>query len=194
MGKKADGKKADGKKANAEKIAREAGKAAARAENLASEAVSAATKATGMLFSFLGRPAEVVAGGLGTALHAGQDAIGSVGAGVGKLLGSGGDEDVETVEARLRAVLAEMGVPTRSDLEYLHTRLNDLEKRLDEAKARKRGAATRARPASKTASKPPAAKQAKAPVKAAGRKAPAARAAKPAAPAEAPDGGTAPAE
>jgi hypothetical protein len=149
-------KKVETKKTNAEKLARQAGKVAAKAERSATEAVDRAKALSAFFAEFFGKP-------IGAAVHAGQERIGQLSAGVTNLFtsetGSGSsDGAIEAVkgavESRMRAIVHELGLPTRDEYEALKARLAELE-----AAAAKKPARTRALPAkgvAKPAAKPAA--------------------------------------
>jgi hypothetical protein len=161
-------KKTEEKKTNSEKLARQAGKVAAKAERSASEAVERAKTLTNYVTGFFGKP-------IGAAVHAGQETIGQLSSGVSHLLSAEGVattagnalEDVkDAIEARVKAIVRELGVPTREEYEALRKRVAELEAATGKPKQlRKPAAKPAAKAPAKAAAKPaarPAAKPARA--------------------------------
>jgi hypothetical protein len=167
-------KKTEEKKTNSEKLARQAGKVAAKAERSASEAVDRAKALTTYVAGFFGKP-------IGAAVHAGQETIEQLSSGVSHLLGAEGVaataenalEDVkDAVEARVQSIVRELGLPTREDYEALGKRVAALEAAAAKPRAaRKPVSKPSAKPAAKSAAKPAAkAPRVRATVKPAGAK------------------------
>ena len=95
-----------------------------------------------MLIDLIQWPGEAVLGAVRSSVSAGQRTVGQVGGEVGRIF-----------EERLRAVLAEAGVPTRAEFERLASRVEALEKALA-APAKKAPAAKPKRPAARRPRKP----------------------------------------
>jgi hypothetical protein len=122
-------RKTEPKKTNSEKLARQAGKVAAKAERSATDAVERAKALTTYVVGVIGKP-------IGAAVHAGQETIGHLSSGVSHMLSSdtvastAGDaiDDVKSaIESRVQAVVRELGIPTRDEYEALKSRIAALE-------------------------------------------------------------------
>lgn len=124
----------------------------------------------GMLVDWIQRPSEFVFDAVRTSVSAGQRTVEQMGSEIGKLIdnvakrASGapakksddvGEEIARVIEERLKAIISELNLPARSELEALAQRLTELEASL----AKKATSARVAKPAKKAAAsksvKPP---------------------------------------
>jgi hypothetical protein len=154
-----------------EKLARNAGKVAARAERVAKGAVDKALSTSSLVADYITHPTQLV-GAIGGAVTSGQEKIGDLADTATGLVQSGAQTvrsgeviDIvgDAVEERLKSVLKSLGLPTREDYARLLARVEKLESERKSATskspARQRAAAAKA-PAKTALAKVAAAKPA----------------------------------
>jgi hypothetical protein len=149
------GKKVSGERTNTEKMARRAGKVAARAELAARDALEKAREATNLLVSIIGHPVQTVEGMASTAAQVGRSTLNQLTDNMGRVLEAGSDTAGSAgsyVDDRVREILAGLGLASREEIDILKARIAELEGAKPARKTRAK-AASRKAPAKKAAAK-----------------------------------------